>query len=102
MILNSWDISHGPHVYPKKMRTPLDELEDDEILQRDIKHLFGSHVLDYALQLASNEKNLQTLPNKIFLKILRLLAANDILHLGQSSKIFFEVRIIFKLHRFFN
>lgn len=69
----------------------MDELTFDKRLQCEIKRLFGDSVFDYALSVSRKEQNLQYLPTKLFLRILRYLAASDILRLSQTSKIFFEV-----------
>lgn len=91
MVLNIWNISYGPHVYPKKFTKEFSEILDDKELQYHIGNTFGAHVREYVIGLARKEYNLHYLPTKIFLKILNLLAARDILNLSQTSKIFFEV-----------
>lgn len=91
VVLNIWNISHGPHVYPKKYRKHVSEFLDDKDLQYHIGNTFGTHIKDFVMGLAQNEYNLQYLPTKLFLKILKLLAARDIVYLSQTSKIFFEV-----------
>ncbi|XP_017779767.1 PREDICTED: uncharacterized protein LOC108565030 [Nicrophorus vespilloides] len=91
VILNVWNITHGPHVFPRRLRCPLQELEHDKSLTVAISNFFGKHVLQYSLSVAKKDPKLQSLPSKIFLYILRYLATKDILSLGQSSKIFFEL-----------
>lgn len=91
IILNSWDISRGPHVFPRRKKTLLEDFPTDRWFMNEIEFLFGSHVVEYAVRLASGERNLQYLPEALVLYIVRMLAVNDILHLRQLSKIFFEV-----------
>ncbi|KAK9745369.1 F-box-like [Popillia japonica] len=91
IILNIWNISHGPHIYPKRQKALLEDLQDETLIQNEIRTLFGAHVLAFCKSLANNDKNLQNLPTKIFLRILKLLASRDVLALSQTSKIFFEL-----------
>ncbi|GJQ77177.1 hypothetical protein Trydic_g14851 [Trypoxylus dichotomus] len=91
VILNIWNISHGPHIYPKRQKALLEDFEDENIIQNEIRSIFGQHVLNFCKAMASNDRHLQTVPTKIFLQILRLLASRDILALSQTSKIFFEL-----------
>lgn len=69
----------------------MSEFLDDKELQYHIGNTFGTHVRDFVIGLAQKEYNLQYLPTKLFLKVLKLLAARDIYYLSQTSKIFFEV-----------
>lgn len=92
VVLNIWNISHGPHTFPKKYKKHVSEFLDDRELQYHIENTFGTHVRDFVMGLAMKEYNLQYIPTKIFLKILKLLAARDIMNLSQTSKIFFKVR----------
>lgn len=91
IILNSWDISRGPHVFPRRKKTLLEDFPTDRWFMNEIEFLFGSHVVEYAVRLATGERNLQYLPETLVLYIVRMLAVNDILHLRQLSKIFFEI-----------
>ncbi|KRT85631.1 F-box domain-containing protein [Oryctes borbonicus] len=91
VILNVWNISHGPHIYPRRQRALLEDFEDENVIQNEIRIIFGHHVLNFCKSIAANDRHLQTLPTKIFLKIVRLLASRDILALSQTSKIFFEL-----------
>lgn len=91
VILNIWNISHGPHIYPKRQKASLEDFGEATSIQNEIKSLFGEHVLNFCKALANNESGLQNLPTKIFLRILKLLASRDILSLSQTSKIFFEL-----------
>lgn len=93
MILNIWNISYGPHVFPKRWKVEVCDFLENKELQFEIDHLFGTHIRNYILGLANNEYNLQFMPTKVFLKILNYLAANDVARLSQTSKIFFEVKI---------
>lgn len=91
VILNIWNITHGPHVYPKRYDVSLDDFIWDKKIQSEIFRTFGSHVLTYVKQLALHEINLQCMPQKIFLFVMRYLAASDIIRLSQTSKIFFDL-----------
>ncbi|KAI4470018.1 f-box domain [Holotrichia oblita] len=91
VILNIWNISHGPHMYPKRQKALLEDLQDETLIQNEIRTFFGPHVLAFCKSLANNDKNLYNLPTKIFLRILKLLASRDVLALSQTSKIFFEL-----------
>lgn len=91
IILNIWNISHGPHIYPKRYKSILEDFREEKFMQNEIRRIFGNHVLLFCQHLANRDQNLQYLPTKLFLRILRQLAAKDILSLSQTSKIFFEV-----------
>lgn len=91
IILNVWNVSYGPHMYPKRHKALLQDFNDETLLQQEIRSTFGEHVLDFCKSLANNEHSLQYLPTKIFLKIIKMLATKDILALSQTSKIFFEL-----------
>lgn len=100
VILNIWNISHGPHIFPKRQKILLEDAKLDKELQTQIECMFGKHIRDYILGLAKNEYNLQYLPTKVFLRITKYLATNDILRLSQTSKIFFEASILCFKQRF--
>lgn len=91
--MNIWNISYGPHVYPKKFKKDISEFLDDKELQYHIGNTFGTHVKEFVMSLARKDYNLQHLPIKLFLKILKMLATRDILNLSQTSKIFFNVNL---------
>lgn len=91
VIINIWNISHGPHVFPKRWKLEVSEFRKDRELQSQVEQMFGLHVSNYIIGLAKKEFNLQYLPTKVFLYIIRHLAARDILKLSQTSKMFFEV-----------
>lgn len=100
IILNSWDISRGTHVYPRRKRISLDDFLLDKWLRSEIDFLFGNHVIMYIDRLANKDRSIFCLSEKIVRKIIDYLAVKDILHLKQSSKIFFEVCTIFFSHSF--
>lgn len=91
ITLNIWNITFGPHVYPKRFKCPLEDLNENKFIKMEIERVFGKHVLVYANSLSKNEKKLENLTTKAFLSILNYLAAKDILNLSQTSKIMFEV-----------
>ncbi|XP_022917922.1 F-box only protein 36-like [Onthophagus taurus] len=91
IILNIWNVSYGPHVYPKRHISSLEDFVDERYMQHDIQRTFGDYALSFVKSFAAKERRLECLPMKIFLKIARFLATNDILHLSQTSKIFFDI-----------
>lgn len=91
MILNVWNISHGPHIFPKRWKAEICDFLENKELQFEIERLFGTYIRNYVVGLANNEYNLQYLPTKVFLHILKYLAASDVIRLSQTSKIFFSV-----------
>uniref|UniRef100_A0A1Y1NHF6 F-box domain-containing protein n=1 Tax=Photinus pyralis TaxID=7054 RepID=A0A1Y1NHF6_PHOPY len=91
VIINIWNITFGPHVYPKRMKCPLKELNEHKSIKVEIERIFGRHVLHYADSLSRNEMKLENLTSKAFLSVLNYLAAKDILNLSQTSKMMFEV-----------
>lgn len=88
-------MSYGPHIYPKRWKVEVGDFLENKELQFQVDHLFGNHIRNYILGLANNEYNLQFIPTKVFLNVLKYLAASDVIRLSQTSKIFFEVKIIF-------
>lgn len=91
IVLNSWDISRGSHVYPRRKRFLLEDFVADRHGRNDVGVLFGPHVLDYIEKISRKDKSLYSLSEVLFRKLLQYLAVNDILHLRQTSKIFFQV-----------
>lgn len=91
VILNVWNITFGPHVYPKRYKCALEDLKDNKYIQSEISRVFGNHVVEYAKSLSNNELKLENLSTKAFLSVLKYVAAKDILSLSQTSKILFEV-----------
>ncbi|KAF2902598.1 hypothetical protein ILUMI_03576 [Ignelater luminosus] len=91
MILNIWNITYGPHVYPKRHRCTMEHFEIDKYMQAEILRLFGDHVFKYVSSISKNEKRLENLPSKLFLRILNFMAARDIVNLSQTSKVLFEL-----------
>lgn len=77
-------------MFPKRYKRDIQEFLDDKELQYNVSNTFGTYVRDFVMGLARKEYNLQYLPTKIFLKILKKLAVRDILNLSQTSKIFFQ------------
>ncbi|KAF5298689.1 hypothetical protein FQA39_LY19214 [Lamprigera yunnana] len=91
IVLNVWNITNGPHVYPKRLKCAVEDLEDERCLNFEINRVFGSHVSEFITRLSKNELNLQHCPTKAFLTLLKYVAAKDIMTLSQTSKIMFEV-----------
>lgn len=64
---------------------------ENEAIGHEICHAFGSHVLDYISNIAATKSSLQSLSQRLFLAIIKYLAARDVVQLSQSSKILFGV-----------
>lgn len=100
VILNIWNITFGPHVYPKRLKCPVEELNEHKSIKMEIERTFGKHVLHYTDSLSRNEMKLENLTTKAFLSVLNYLAAKDILNLSQTSKMMFEVMYKCRYFRF--
>lgn len=71
----------------------MEDFRDHRNIQNEIQRTFGAYALDFAQRFAARERNLQFMPMKIFLKIIKYVATNDILRVSQASKILFDVSV---------
>ncbi|KAJ8943590.1 hypothetical protein NQ318_006592 [Aromia moschata] len=91
VCLNTWKITHGPHLRPRQKQCPVEDFPYDKFFQEEIKNVFGHSVFQYVLDLGNKKRKLENVPTKVFLNVLRYLDAKDVLHLSETSTIFREL-----------
>ncbi|XP_025154795.1 uncharacterized protein LOC105191610 [Harpegnathos saltator] len=93
VILYLWKISHGPHKAPIIHRAKFTEFGREKLLQDEIRHGFGEHVLNHVRNIAEgSEITFLTLPESLVGKISSYLEYRDIIKLSSLSRIAHEVK----------
>ncbi|XP_032690942.1 uncharacterized protein LOC116853808 [Odontomachus brunneus] len=93
VILYLWKISHGPHKAPIVHRAKFTKFGQQKLLQDEIRHGFGEHVLNHVKNIVEGNRNtLLTLPGYLIGKISRYLEYRDIVKLSSLSRIAYEVK----------
>ncbi|CAH1101062.1 unnamed protein product [Psylliodes chrysocephalus] len=91
ICFNVWKVTRGPHYFPRQKIMDVEDFKYDKHVQEEIRTSFGETVHEYIVNLSNRQRKLENLPQKAFMNVIKYLSINDVLRLGRTNKIFYEL-----------